>query len=357
MAYRKYSNEQKRQCVQDFIDEKNVCAISARHDIPEATMRNWCRGVTAGTDLFEKFPDEVQNADKTDEENLFPQFDKIKKKDISWRELGEFAKQAQTVREKSKAYQSKVGITIPVKTDRPVAIMYSSDWHLGSVATNYDEFMRHIDKVLETPNLYMVTVGDEIDNFYRFGTLRPIFDQIMPPELQMDMLRGILKELASQKKILAACWGNHTSEFAERAMGFDVMSQLVANKVPYLGTKGIINLKIGDQTYDNLVTHKSRYSSFLNRLHGNKREFQLTHPARVVVTAHTHVPDFETYYHYGVQNFLIKCGTFKIDDIHSMRYYGRGVMGTPTLVYHPGHDHIVPFSRCEDALLYTSAFK
>lgn len=345
----KYPIDKKREIVIEYMNCRSATSLSNKYGIPESTIRTWAKNILTEDDVNRKYPDSECNYEQPELE-----FSNVKKPNMTWREIGEFAKQSQLVHKRCEGSQDKINVSI--NTSQPIAITFSSDWHLGSVAADYDQFIDHIDYVLNTPNLYVITVGDEIDNFYRFNTLRPIFDQIIPPKIQIQMLRGIIDDLTKEGKILAACWGNHSSEFSEKALGFDIMEFLVNNQIPYLGVKGLINLNIGDQSYDHLIVHKTRYNSFLNRLHGNKREFQLTYPARVIITAHTHVPDFETYYHYGKRNFLIKCGTFKIDDNYSMRYYGKGCIGTPTLVYFPDRNHIVPFNEVRDAVQYMNGY-
>ena len=279
-----------------------------------------------------------------------PEFPDLKTTSVDWREV--FDHCDDTKKLNSKASNSQIAATIPIKTGRPFAITFSADWHLGSMAVDHKELRSHIEKILSTDDLFMFTCGDEIDNFLHFRSIMPILSQSIPPKLQVKVLKQIFDELLEAHKLKCTCWGNHTSERTEKDGGFDVMEQLAENRVPYFGGKGIATIDTGKIKYEILLTHKSRYSSFLNKLHGNKREFQLYWPAQVVVTAHTHNPDFETYNHYRNQNFLVKPGTFKTDDTYSSRYWESGILGTPTLVFYPDHNEIVPFLTVDQAVKF-----
>ena len=68
-------------------------------------------------------------------------------------------------------------------------------------------------------------------------------------------------------------------------------------------------------------------------------------PGDVIVTAHHHSPAYaivnrypvarEAGFDFGGDVALIRTGTFKINDGYSMRFWNKGIIGVPTVVYHP----------------------
>jgi len=95
-----------------------------------------------------------------------------------------------------------------------ITIIPISDVHLGSQECMESEFIEFINKVKETPDVYLVLGGDLIDNGVRNG-LTNVFRATMPPSQQKKEMANILAPVAD--RILAATSGNH-----ERRSGKDV---------------------------------------------------------------------------------------------------------------------------------------
>lgn len=295
-----------------------------------------------------------------DSTHMKPLFIDKKVGEFNWRETLNLMEQSQQLHDANKWSQESCKIKLEV--DRPIAIVLSADWHLGSTAVNYAVWKKDIETFMNTPNLYLGTVGDLIDNFRDFKSKFPIVNQLISPNIQYDLLQGIFVDMVDNGKLLFAVAGNHDVEFDERIMGDSFVARFTSRLVPFFDGKGVVELTVGEVTYSFLVMHKSRFSSFLNTLHGNKREYQLTFPADVVVTAHTHMPGFEEYHHYdwanalgynvGGTSFLVKCGTYKEGDIYSRRYFNKGIISTPTIVLYPNSKKMVYFQCAEDAITF-----
>lgn len=258
---------------------------------------------------------------------------------------------------------------IEIKTDEPIAITYSADWHLGSSIVDYRQFTDNLRYFLNTPGLYMATVGDLIDNFSRFKNIMAVMNQVMNKEEQEDLLSAILDKLIESKKLLCVVCGNHEWR-DETIIGSSFIKRLMAEKerVPYMEAKGILNLKIGKISYTNLLAHKSRFNSYLHPLHSAKRLYELEYPADVVVTAHTHNPGFEVSWRHGMAAdqgtgiggpvIFIRTGTYKIgDDTFATRNYSKGRLANPTVVYNSHHKEMTPFMNAESAVNYMRIIK
>lgn len=311
-------------------------------------------------------PQELENTDvfgiATD--HIPPEFADLKKSRFDWKEWLDLAKQQRKLRDDASPNQRHAHIHIEV--DKPIAVAYTADWHLGSASVDYDEWERNISFLMQEERVYLAVLGDLIDNVARFRTVAPVLNQVMPPKYQRKMLKDIIGEMTDAGKLLYATWGNHDWEFSESAVGDSLMEDIY-ERVPSFADTGIAVLQIGDQQYTNLASHLPKYNSAFNRLHGNKQMHRLEFPADVVITGHTHAPDFETYTTYqdaqelgmpfGGRSIMVKVGTFKTDDVYSKRYYGRPAIMVPTIVYDPRYRDMTIFESAEKAVRYMRALE
>lgn len=328
-------------------------------------LANWVR------DHMELLDDAVDATERqvldvfgTSADHVPPEFEDLKKSRFEWREWLDLARRQRQLRDDASPNQRHAHINL--ETDLPIAIAYTADWHLGSASVDYDEWERNISFLMEQDRVYLAVLGDLIDNVARFRTVEPVLNQVMPPKYQRKMLRDIINEMVDAGKLLYATWGNHDWEFSESTVGDSLMDDIY-ERVPSFADTGIAVLQVGDQRYTNLASHLPKYNSAFNRLHGNKQMHRLEFPADVVITAHTHAPDFETYTTYqdaqelgmgfGGRCIMVKVGTFKTDDIYSKRYYGRPAIMVPTIVYDPRRRDMTVFESAEKAVKYMRALE
>lgn len=254
-------------------------------------------------------------------------------------------------------------ITIP--TDRPIAVMYSADWHFGGLDVDYTALRRHYHFLLREPGFYMSLVGD-IGNFMNLHRTVATRRDILTPDEQAEFLHSLIHETVDKGKLLTVNSGNHDDEFTERSAGFGMLKLMAKGKVPYFRGHGYLDLVL--QTSDGTETtypigsaHKTRFNSFMNALHGNKRMQQMSAEffgidrpiPRVFVTAHTHNPAMATEGLTPEDRIIhVKCGTFKTDCTYSQRYFGQGKIGVPTIVFHPDRREHVGFPTPWEAWRY-----
>lgn len=273
--------------------------------------------------------------------------------------------QRQNLEQKLTPFQNNAKINI--KSNKPIAITFSSDWHLGSLGCDYKAFKRDIDFLMETKDLYIISIGDEIDNFVRFKNVAPMLEQAIPPRVQKIFLMKLAEEFAKRDKILAMGWGNHSTEFDEKANGSSMMSYLIAQNIVFLNGAGIILLKVNDIEYSILVNHKDRLSSYSNPNHGGRKWHEIEFPADIVATGHTHNPAFQWQKRYnravelgkdfGGDCLFIKTGTYKTKDVFSERHFSKGVISTPTVVFFPDTKLMVPFKNAQLAMQFIKGCK
>ena len=290
---------------------------------------------------------------------------------VRYEDVFRVAKEYQKLQE-SASHRTNRAVLDLRHADGPVAIVYSSDWHLGSLGCDYDQMQRDLDFIMKVPNLGLATVGDLKDNFATFKNVSAVHNQAFPGDLQNLVLEDIAKRLVDENKLWIVTWDNHSNEFDERVIGYEAASYIWREgvrkgKVVALDGEGFVELHIGDTFYTHMIVHSSRFNSSFHKLHGNKKLYEMRFPAHVIVTGHTHSPDFEQYTHYemaedlgydfGGRSYLIKTGTYKIKDTYSQRYFGQPSVGTPTVVYFPSaknkRRHLC-FPSAQEAVRYMS---
>lgn len=249
---------------------------------------------------------------------------------------------------------------IVIETDRPIAVMKAADLHFGGLDVDYLSLREHLRFLFETPGMYWQLFGDEL-NLMIMHRMTSARRDTMTPDEQMEFGRAMLHQSVEQGKLLTVGWGTHTDEFSERAAGFSITKLLAENKVPYFRGIGKLDLVVGQQTYRIGFTHATRFNSFMNPLHGNKRMQQMHTeffgkdwgPADVLVTAHNHSPAMSCE---GClpseRTWFVKTGTFQTNNLFAQRYFGRGRIGVPTLVYHPDRHEAVGLPTPWEAYRY-----
>jgi len=287
--------------------------------------------------------------------------DKKEKKEVDWKRLLDVAKSTQAIRGDLSDTQTAASVTID--TDEPIIITLQSDWHLGHAAVMYDEWAKDIDLILNTPNVFMMDLGDSYNNMRQFKTLAAVMSQVIAPDLQAVMFKGVVDELTSKNKLLAKVDGNHDAEFDERIFGEQLQNYLLAKmKAPRFPNRGLLTLNAGKSTWRFLLFHKSRFRSIINPTHGAIREYQLDYPADIVAGAHDHVPAASIIYSnmraadigagFGGESFLIKLGTYQQDTSgFGYRYFHNG--GIPvffTVVLDPRTSKKYLFNSLDDAI-------
>lgn len=249
---------------------------------------------------------------------------------------------------------------IAIKTNKPVAVMKAADLHLGGLDISYESLLNHYKFLLEEERFYLQLFGDDINMMIVHKTVGARHD-ILSPNEQCNLLSSMVDELITKGKLLSMGYGNHSDEFSERNIGLSLTKLLFNHKIPYFRGLGYIDLLVGNETYPMAFTHKTRFHSFMNAVHGNKRMEQMHSEffgvgrpiAREYITAHTHypavamegcLPNDRIYY--------IKCGTFKTDCLYSQRYFGQGRIGVPCVVYFPDRFEHICFPTPYEAYRY-----
>lgn len=226
-----------------------------------------------------------------------------------------------------------------IEENKPVVVVFFSDWHLGSIWTNYSNIVDVWIKTMEHSEVYVVFAGDIVDNFENLLFFQTVNSQIITPEKQKEILIKMFKILAYKKRLLVAVLGNHERYIKD----FDEMLQ----SVPIAVNRIYFKIRVFLQEYKIAVVHKSKFSSNSYPIHSAFRELMMTYPgADIVVTAHTHVPGLCVCYYPQGEKILVKTGTFKNGLYENS--FPEGL--SPCVILYPVEKKVVPFMRLKDAI-------
>jgi hypothetical protein len=300
------------------------------------------------------------------EDSMVEFLDKKSKENVNWRELIHLAIDNQSINDRLSNMQRIAEVHI--KSNKPIGITFTGDWHLGCQSTNHTRWARDMEQFLETEGLFMIDLGDDRQNARNFRVLSVVLSQVLSPKQQAHLLRSVVDELTSKEKLLAKVDGNHDVEFDERVFGEALQGYLLERmKAPRFQNRGLLKLTVGEELYTILVFHKSRFSSFMRGTHGAFREHQLSFPADIVAGAHDHQPAFEILPAYqlareadlgfGGMTYLVKVGTYQDSDFGWKYYHNGGKPLNPTIVLWPGEHRMQPFFNTEDAIRFLETFK
>lgn len=137
-------------------------------------------------------------------------------------------------------------------TDKLTLVPFG-DAHLGARACDNKKVKRALQRILDTPDAYVIGMGDYIDlvtrqdlkRFAAGGIAPSLVDQIDTlVDAQRELLIETLKPLAEAGRILGLCEGNHESEITKRYSTSVVREVCKVLNVPYLGYSCLYRLHI-----------------------------------------------------------------------------------------------------------------
>lgn len=250
---------------------------------------------------------------------------------------------------------------IKIKSDTPVGIVLSSDWHYGSQDTDYATFGRHMNIIKDNPNLYLAALSNTIDGYIWPGGMWSELEHI---EQQKEFASQFAKEW---KEKLVAVVGSRCHDWTKDRGGISAQELAFRDNVdegmPFFTNGGLLTVNLNDIEYRMGMMHKSRFHSSLNVTNPNKRVLDLRWPsADVVAIAHHHVASVEHAVKWEGPDqrdvVLIRTGTYKVQDGYSKAEgFGAGQIGGSMVVLDPKEKRIVPFLRIEDGAAYVDMLR
>lgn len=184
---------------------------------------------------------------------------------------------------REKVEGEKRHVEISIDTDKPIALAFLSDLHIGNAGVDY-ELLRQTGQIIrEHPLAYCITGGDITDSlFFDYG------EEILNMQEQYVYMNKLLKWMGSEN-ILAGIMGNHDAW--SRKQGVTNYIQFTENiQRPLLRGVSFVDLKIGKIPYRLLMAHRFKGESMYNPTHQENRANRELQGADIIMAAHTHKP-------------------------------------------------------------------
>jgi hypothetical protein len=239
----------------------------------------------------------------------------------------------------------------------PVAMAWMADLHLGGSGVDYPRLFAEARAIVETPGMFIGTVGDVVDSWIvgrlqrmRFGTRLSIPDE-------WALVRKFLRLIAP--KLRVAVSGNHddwTILLAGVDYFADVLRQVDANCI-YGQSEARLTVQVGAAEWPGRIRHKWRGSSIYNPTHGIERAAKWDQDFAWAVGAHTHQGGVvRSFNHAGVSGMAAMCGSYKrVDGYAIAEGFPRPNVSTAVvLVFDDETDSITGFDNLEMAMAFMS---
>lgn len=236
--------------------------------------------------------------------------------------------------------------TVAFKNAVPTGIVFFGDGHIGSWGWAARRQMEDLRLVANTDGLFPVFMGDDWDNF--------VFDfakwaSVMPPSHQRAIGHYMMKLLFP--KTIAVVGGNHL-EWTKKVADIDLSAELaVKSDAVFLGTRGDLFARLGDQEYHLFLHHRARGGSTLNKSNSARVASDDIGGADIIVEADKHDPWIHTEYKARKRQVWLRTGTYKIEDEYPDEIdFPQGKWDMPMVLIYPDRRRVVPFMDFRDGL-------
>lgn len=203
----------------------------------------------------------------------------------------------------------------------PMVINFIPDLHVGSPETHYERIKQEAEVIVNTPNSYVVGVGDWIDGFF-FNPAQ--FGEIEQAPEQFAYMRSLLKYYADNKRLLVGFGGDH--DLWATKMGADPYAEFSAQTgAYYMQGVGYITARVSEIDYKISAAHRHNGFSIYNKAHAAIRLYRDgAEGADICVTAHTHQ---KAYHRQAVKEFggearnvdFLSLGPYKAGDDYARK--------------------------------------
>lgn len=275
-------------------------------------------------------------------------FDNKKVGEFSWRAAIPAMKQMQELRKTASWGQQEATIRIP--EGDVIGLMQFGDQHIGAMGADYSLFLELTDIILNTPNLYVALMGDEVEMAIKLRGVAEVCAQVLDPSMQAAFIESWIEEIAP--KVLFSVWSNHSTEREEAATGNSIIKSILARKVVFFSGLGHVDLYVGEQLYKLAVTHKFKGATAMDPTAGCKKYMRFNYPeADVAMQGDIHQPKIEVIHDGGKQRVAATSGTLHIASGFAQRYFSlKTSTAFPVIAFWREKKQVVPFFTIEQYL-------
>lgn len=240
--------------------------------------------------------------------------------EFEWRKWADWAKKGQELKHKASWSQDEEPTFTLGDGTSPIILATFSDQHIGSWGADYEMFCNITQEIVDTPNLYMVMLGDETEHAIKLRNVLEVTSQIFTPEIQERFIEAWIQEI--DHKIAWAGWSNHAITRNEAQSGSSVLKNLLSRHAPYFNGLAHVTVKVGNQEYKGVSNHKFQGNSMYSRVYGPKRYIRMEAPDRdFVLQGDLHTPELDVYYEGNKQHVAITTGSIHTNSGYAKRYF------------------------------------
>lgn len=232
--------------------------------------------------------------------------------------------------------------------DAPLAFI--SDYHMGSWGTDPRLIKYATDRLLqlhEKVGLRIAVLGDMVQMAIRLRSVIEVADNLIPPGMQMEMLRLWLAEV--KHMIAWATWDNHAVARQEDATGHSAYADAFKEVTVYYNGIAHGTIHVGDQEYLIATSHHFRGRSRSNPLAAQMNYIRYEASDRdIVVAGDSHIPAITSYIDGGRERVVGNCGTLQLESGYAHRYFSLHTFDAmPVVLFSARKRAMTPFMSVE----------
>lgn len=255
--------------------------------------------------------------------------------------MDSFVFQCSEIYERSKKTIGYNEVTVDLGDD-DVGVKIDCDWHIGNEMTNIKQWSEDIALTKKMKRCYTVLDGDYTDNLDAIKKAGAYESILSVPEAKQKVRNAVAM---LRDKVIGVIQGCHDEWFFNQD-SWDIAQYLADHCGGYwLGFRGIINIKLGEQTYRIYARHKYRRHSTDNETWGMLYKFRkLEKPVDIMMSGHHHHPTVRSLTERGQRVHLCMGGAYKpYDRFIEHRDIDAGVALMPGFLLRADKHQITPF--------------
>lgn len=265
--------------------------------------------------------------------------------DVSGKELWEMFEKISEKRIENN--ETKRNRTIYFESKIPIALVSTSDWHIGSDTVYYKTLKQDQVYIANTEGMYQIIDGDNFDNPIKHTSM--MVNSKLSPQDSLKLLWHILE--ISKDKTVIVITGNH-DDWTKEKSGISAMDNFLKEKMfTYSNSSANINILLNDIEYKVKVVHKYRFNSAFNLTHTVKRLWEMgDFNFDIGIVAHHHEAGFEYFTKHGEKRLAIRNGSYQAFTGYSQgNGFNQSLPLNPTFILYPDKKDMVCFMNIYEA--------
>jgi hypothetical protein len=224
------------------------------------------------------------------------------------------------IKAKREASSNQSTAVIPFPNKKKVSFINLGDLHFFSSGTDHDAIEKLTDRIMREPDLYIVCLGDIIENAINLRSAAEVQSNLAPTGYQLSVYEDWLKYISP--RVLIATHDNHASERFEKYAGVDIFGLITSKHVRFFDGMAHFSVTVGKQEYKIMATHKIRGRSRGNPTYGQQVYGRFEGQDRdIIIAADSHVPGVSKYVDGDHVKLAVNVGTLNVKSAYARRYF------------------------------------